>query len=328
MRAFKEQDPNGNGEADEIPYLHSQNEVSRNFLLTGAWEVGTNFYQEDGQIKYGAIEPAYKDYLQTMNRWYEEGWIDRDYAATDGKLKDAKVTNDQVGIFIGNTGGGIGRYLGLMADDPSFKLSALPYPTLVKGQQPVAGQQDPIYNGTGAAITVDNPDPEATVRWLDVAYSEEGHKFFNFGIEGESYNWVDGYPQYSELLMNNPDGLPVSQAMSLYIRANNMGPFVQDRRYMEQYAEMPEQKESIEIWMQPKNEVHLPVLSLTQEESSRFSSIMTDINTYKDEMISKFIMGSTSLDTFDDFVNTIRNMGVEEAIAIQQAALDRYNQRR
>ncbi|MFD0717555.1 extracellular solute-binding protein [Paenibacillus sp. GCM10027626] len=327
LRAFKEQDPNGNGKPDEIPYLHSQTDVNRNFLLTGAWGIGTNFYQVDGKVKFGVIQPEYKEYLETMHRWYDEGLIDRDYAATDDKLKDAKVTNNQVGIFIGSTGGGIGKYLTLMKDDPSFQLAALPYPTRVKGERPIVGQKDAVFNGLGAAITVDNKNPEATVKWLDYAYSEEGSYLFNFGIEGESYNWVDGYPKYSDTVMKNPDGLPVNQAMSLYARASYAGPFVQDRRYMEQYAERPEQRESIEIWMKPVNQIHLPLLSLTSEESSKFSSIMTDINTYKDEMLSKFIMGTVSLDTFDNFVSTIKNMGLDEAIAIQQAALDRYHAR-
>lgn len=54
---------------------------------------------------------------------------------------------------------------------------------------------------------------------------------------------------------------------------------------------------------------------------------MNDINTFKDEMYLKFIMGQEPLDNFDKYVKTIEGMGLQEAIQIQQNALERYNQR-
>ncbi|MFB5680172.1 hypothetical protein ACE3NQ_04455 [Paenibacillus terreus] len=54
---------------------------------------------------------------------------------------------------------------------------------------------------------------------------------------------------------------------------------------------------------------------------------MTDVNTFKDEMILKFIMGTEPLDNFDNYVEMLKGLGIEEAIQIQQAALERYNNR-
>jgi putative aldouronate transport system substrate-binding protein len=54
---------------------------------------------------------------------------------------------------------------------------------------------------------------------------------------------------------------------------------------------------------------------------------MNDVKTYYDEMLNKFIMGVEPIDQFENFVETIKGMGIEEAVAIQQAALDRYNSR-
>ncbi|MNI78179.1 hypothetical protein D3C73_1345300 [compost metagenome] len=71
----------------------------------------------------------------------------------------------------------------------------------------------------------------------------------------------------------------------------------------------------------------MPFVTPTKEESSKFASIMTDINTYRDEMFLKFIMGVEPIDNFDKYVKKIQSMGIEEALVIQQAALDRYNKR-
>ena len=42
------------------------------------------------------------------------------------------------------------------------------------------------------------------------------------------------------------------------------------------------------------------------------------------EYIVKVIMGQESLDGFDDFVNTLKNIGLDRCVEIQQNALDRY----
>ena len=54
---------------------------------------------------------------------------------------------------------------------------------------------------------------------------------------------------------------------------------------------------------------------------------MNEINTYRDEMTLKFIFGTESLDNFDTYVTNIKNMNLEEALDIENAALDRYNSR-
>lgn len=110
---------------------------------------------------------------------------------------------------------------------------------------------------------------------------------YNFGIEGESYTMENGYPKYTDLVMKNPQGLPIAQALAKYIRAINVGPFVGDRRVMEQYAALPEQKQSIEVWMNAENRKQLPVISLSADESSKYSSMMSDIQTFYEEKVTK-----------------------------------------
>ncbi len=54
---------------------------------------------------------------------------------------------------------------------------------------------------------------------------------------------------------------------------------------------------------------------------------MIDINTYVDEMKAKFVLGTEPLSNLDKFQATIRSMGINVALAIRQAALDRYYKR-
>lgn len=321
LTTFKE---NNNGAA---PFVLRLNQMREGMTVLGAFGIPLEFYQDNGAVKYGSMEPGFKDFLTLMNKWYEQGLLDPDFAAMDDTLLDAKVTNSQLLVFPGNAGAGIGKYMGLMRDDPEFQLAGAPYPVLNKGDTPLWGQKDYPYPGLTAAITTAAENPEQVVKWLDFAYGEEGHNLMNFGVEGESYTMVDGYPTYTETMYNHPDGLPLNQALSQYVRSTHGGPFVQDIRYFEQYMELPEQLAAVEVWSQPTNEMKMPLVTPTAEESRQYSSIMSDLNVYREEMTIKFIMGSEPLDNFDQYVETLKAMGIEQAISIQQAALERYNAR-
>ena len=333
LKAFKEKDPNGNGKADEIPFTPFQNPkylqgVRGAAAFIGAWGMQVEFYQDKGVVKHGALQPGFKDFLKLFAQWYKEGLIDPDFVTYDRKMLDAKVTGDQLGSLIGNAGSAIGNYMGLMAEkNPKFKLIGAPYPVLKAGQKPTIGQQDFEFQGQVTAISTANKRVVESIKYLDYAYSPEGTMLFNFGVEGVSYKMVDGYPKYTDLVMRSPDKLPVAQAMCKYFRSSFNGPFIQDKRYMEQYYELPEQRDAVKNWVVEKNDTWLPAVTVTQDESKKFATISNDVTTRMDEAIAKIIVGQQSVDSWDQVVQQLRQMGIEDAVKIQQGALDRYNKR-
>ena len=64
-------------------------------------------------------------------------------------------------------------------------------------------------------------------------------------------------------------------------------------------------------------------MSITTEESQQYASIMNDINTLISESVVPSLRYQVS-DEFDDFVNMVKSLRIDDAIAIQQA-LNRYN---
>ncbi|GMK37458.1 hypothetical protein PCCS19_05120 [Paenibacillus sp. CCS19] len=244
LKAFKEQDPNGNGKADEIPINIPAGELA----FAGAFGTPNDYYQDNNTVKYGPIEPGFKNYLTTMNQWYEEGLLDKDFATTDGKMKDAKMTGNQVGATVLFLNGGIGKYMDLMAQtQPEFKIVGTTYPTLNAGEKPVFGYIDNPVTGIFTAITGSNKNVAGTVKFLDYLYSDEGKLTMNFGKEGETYTLVDGQPKYTDAVLKNPDGLPISQAFRKHIMGATSGPFVQDVRLTAQYTTKPEQQEAMKL---------------------------------------------------------------------------------
>ncbi|OPH59989.1 ABC transporter substrate-binding protein [Paenibacillus ferrarius] len=328
LKAFKEKDPNGNGKADEIPIYLDKNLFATDAPFLGAWGINYSFYQDGGKVKYGPIQPEYKEFLATMNKWYKEGLLDKDFAAPNDKLFDNKMTTDLVGATASFNGGGIGKFAGLMKDkEPKFDLEAAPYPVLKAGDKAIWGQKDFAYNGVGAAISAANKNPIETVKWLDYAYGEKGDLLFNYGVEGVSYKMENGKATFLPEILNPPAGTSIQQSIAKYNRATWSAPFVLSDNFQMQYLALPQQKKALEIWSKPTAERKIPLVSPTQDESSKFASIVTDIQTYQDEMLLKFIMGVEPLDNFDLYVKKIQGMGIDEAIKIQQGALERFNKR-
>lgn len=286
-----------------------------------------DFFLEDGKVVFGPTQPGFKDYLTEMNKWYEEGLIDTNYLTSDQNARDAAISSGQAGASWSAVGGGIGKFMDAMeGTEPEFELVGAPTPVLNEGEQPMIGYKADNATNSGFAISTNCKNVELAMKFLDYGYSEEGNMLYNYGIEGVSYEMVDGKPVYTELILNNPDGLTVSQAMGYYIGANHMGGgFVQQMDYYTQYLQRPQQREAVVTWADTDASEHLlPPFSMTAEESIECAAIDTEIWTLVDESVAGFITGALSLDEYDSFVEQVMDMDLERSIELKQAAVDRY----
>ncbi|MFC0215503.1 extracellular solute-binding protein [Paenibacillus chartarius] len=328
LKAFKEK----KGATAPITFVGQPNPLNDFYTgdFVGAFGVTKDFFLLDGKVKYGPMEPGFKEFLATFRKWYAEGLIDKNLATVDMKAIDANFANGATGATVGNAGGGIGRWTPIVqSKDPKAVLVGAPYPVLKKGDTPMFGQRDQPFSNQGTvAISAKSKNAELAVKLLDWGYSEEGGLFFNFGTEGVSYKMENGYPKYTDLVMKNPDKLAPAQALALYIRGNSNGPFVQDKRYIEQYLQMQVQRDAVSTWQKTDIAKHqLPPITPTPEESSEFAKIMNDVNTLVNEMILKIILGAEPVDSFDTYVSKMKSLKIDRALEIQAAALDRYNKR-
>lgn len=295
-------------------------------VMTSAFGlVNTNFYQIDGTVYYGAYQEELKDMLTFMNKLYNEGLLDPNFQTMNFNTMGANFMNGISGACISSTGSGIGTYMNAMADDPEFDIA--PGASLVanKGDTPMYGQYDNALTGVFAVITPDCKNKEAAVKFLNYGYTEEGKLLFNYGIEGESYTMVNGDPVYTDLIMNNPDGLSVTNARAQYDRSWASGPFVQDIGVLQVNA-LPCQQEAVEIWSSTDAANYaLPRISVAEEDLAEYTRLMSDIKTYRSEMWIKYITGVESLDNFEsEYLATLKSMGIEDAIEMQQKALDNF----
>lgn len=281
-------------------------------------------YIKDGKIVYGPTEKNFKTFVEKMHEWYKKGYIDKNYAIADGASINSNILNDKSGVTFASGGGGMGAFL-TARKGTEFDLVATPFPTAKKGEPAKFGSKELKYGLGAVAITTSCKNPALAARFLDYGYSEEGHMVYNFGKEGESYNLVDGYPTYVEEIKNNSENKSMSQMLAHNCLAGVYGPFVQDKRYLEQFYATPQQQNAVVQWSSCEMEKYrIPQIIMTTDEKDKYTAIMGEIGTYVDEMYNNFIIGKVSLDKFDEFVNEIKKLGIDEALGIKQAAYDRY----
>lgn len=314
------------------PFTITFEHLKNSNFLAGAYGVSNSFYQENGEIKYGPIQTGYREYLKTLNQWYQEGLLDQDFATIDANTRGAKMLNEQAGMSWAPSKGGVAAWnQGLQEKNPDAEMIGAPYAALNEGETVKFGQLNPCGSMSGA-ISSTCEDPVKAIEFLDYMYSDEGRMLLNFGIEGESYNLVDGEPELSELIMGSTD-MPVLSKMNMYATSaeGNAGlPTIVDQRYLEQInSKTPNITEALETWAESSTfENEIPGIIAMSEDSSRYAGIMNEVITYRDEMILKFIMGQESIDDkYDEYVKNIQNKGIEEAVEIMQKAYDSFKEK-
>ena len=303
--------------------------ANRSYIMN-AYEIGNEYYIDDsGKVKYGPAEPEYKEVLTTLNRWYNNDILHKDAISNAAKVKST-ILNGESGAFFGAVVSGIGKMLSAKPEEIK-EFSIIPIVQVSKNGEDVpefSYMEDNIIHSVGTAISTNCQNIELALRWLDYGFTEEGHMLNNFGIEGVSYNMVDGEPKLSDTILNNPDGLSLNKVAPLYLRAAYSGAFVQDSRYVEQSLVYPQQIDAYKKWSNTNMKKHIiPSITLLSEELDKASDIQANISTYVDEMFIKFVTGRESIENFDSYINQLEKFGLSEILKMKQNALIRYNKR-
>lgn len=99
LRAFKTEDPNGNGLQDEIPYVAGTGALC---TFSAAYGLKGNLYLEDGRIvtQYHAL--YFEEYVKTMASLYAEGLIDLEFDARTDEVRAEIMAANQGGTIYAN----------------------------------------------------------------------------------------------------------------------------------------------------------------------------------------------------------------------------------
>lgn len=298
--------------------------------LSGGYNVKKGMsLSPDGEVIYGPMEDGFREFLRVFNDWYESGLIYKDFYnvpqgqefgysmnyLSSGKAAATYTYCDLIGM--------------IQMDDPNGRLVGAMLPRVASEDQVhLTGGVDSQYStGVGYAISTNATDEEIPYicMLMNYFFTEEGALLCNYGVEGETFDYNDeGKPWYTDCILNNPDGLTVIQAQCMYL--GYIMPCYSDfTKY--NITAVSTWKELVDVWKTADNAYAIPSIALTTEETEQYNRVYSDVNTYLDECLVKFMIGDLDIDddeTWNEYLNTMRELGVQDMINAYKSAMDRY----
>ncbi len=191
LKAFKEGDPNGNGEADEIPYCFSEDMWCATITNDmGIWGIGngqggwsgatTPMYTiKDGTVNASVNTDAYREYLEYFHKLYSEGLIDQEGFSQNTEVFSNKIKNNQVGTYYSWTA------LEYLSSEEAENWVVVPTFSAYDDVQPVAnGEQDrSTIQKNKWVISSTCEHPEAALRLWDYLARDTESKLTLWGGE-------------------------------------------------------------------------------------------------------------------------------------------------
>jgi len=320
LKRVKEEDPNGNGQKDEVPLSSVNLRDIRTWLLGAFGVYEEEVYVDDNKVvHYTPMEEGYKQFLTYLNRLWNEDLLDHETFSQTADQKKAKAQKNQVALF-----SDWHAYMTLGGDpsteDPMF--------APVKSDmvdKPVIARSKGINIGA-FAISKSNAYPEASMRWVDYLYSYEGALLFNRGPEGTLWEYTDKATKTKRAL--NVEGNNEEFRATLTPNYGIAIPTITTEEVLKGL------KTDFDMWVDNESKSKLldhgaripfPVLFLTSEEQAEVNVLSSDLNTYVRQMEAKFITGAEPISNWDNYLKTVKKMGGERMAEIYQAAYDRWN---
>lgn len=318
LKLFKTADPNGNNKDDEIPYSGQFYMISA-FAEAYGINYHTSFYQDDsGVVQYDWMKPSAKEYLQTMNKWYVEKLIDPQYLTITTDNMWGQMLDDMVGATFLSSASNCDWLNTNNKKNQNADWRAVIPPKQISGEDGFTVRND--RSGGKTVISSSCKNPDIAVKWIDYLFSDEGSILTTFGIEGVHYTVQDGKYAYTEAILK--DGKRYENTKSVGIDPSGVPQLIRPEYYDMPSAYSQEIRDSVK----PVGKhiiTPFPEFISSDSEAEVLSKKLADINTYADEMLNKFIIGSEPISNFDKFVQKLKELGIDEVLKVKQAQYDR-----
>ncbi|MBW4084996.1 extracellular solute-binding protein [Paenibacillus sp. S150] len=315
--AFRDKDPNGNGKADEIPMTARASSGSGQgipvvTMMSGSFgldqQLGYNINLTDDKVEIWMGSEQNKELLLYLNKLYSEELLDPAVFSHKEAEYLAKQASGNTGFFFDQTNNPF-----LEIADQYTGIAPLEGP---HGDR-LQSQGAPIARDFGAfAITSVNKYPEASLRWIDYFYSEEGSTLLRFGREGEHYELKDGIPYYNEDFLksgNQAKITPYAGGGAPHLISEKVASYINP-------LQVQEAQRKLDPFMP---EVRYAAPMFDEQTAQQVNILRNDIDKYYEEQSTKFIAGALSFDKWDEFQATLKKLKIDELEQLYQEAYDK-----
>lgn len=338
--AFKTQDPNGNGKADEIPLVGSRigsgwnAQVDKFLMKAFVYNNGEDrLILNDGKVDVVYNKPEWKEGLKYMAKLHAEGLLAPE-SFTQDEEQLRKLTENPEAALIGAAPGGFPGIFGSMEGRGKDFVSIPP----LKGPN---GLQVSFFDAFGGGrggqyiITSAAKYPEVAVRLADFLYTEEVTRRAVEGRPGSEWNPVD--PSSGKLGL---DGQPATWEPLVVTNVGDgvqnvhwaqTGPTLRDNAYRNSQYASPDNIE-VMLYNETKQNYEpygveidkiLPPLIFDEQQSAELADIGKALTDYVNEMLARFVLGDADVEReWDSYLKNLESKKLDRYLEIYQEAYD------
>lgn len=335
LNAFKNNDPNGNGKADEIPLLlQSWNSAGcipaclyGPFGLSVYGGYGDYSIDDNGKVRANFTTNNWKTALTYYKTLYQNGLIDPDWFGNSEEDFNAKLNSKAVtvGAFVAS------NVYDVMDESRADEYTLVPAfrdKSVEKATWSITGIE--YAWSEWFMVTKTCKYPEIAVRFADYFYSLEGTMTALQGPQG--FNWnvkpdgkiymTDAYYKSKYKSSDLTPGYPlpnyanesyyklVDKSNSKYTSAIEKKSIKASNDRIKTYSKVAPKN----VWP-----------SLVRYSSETPKSDVNKLAEYSREMTVKFVSGQVDINVFwDNYVSVCKSLGSEEYASTYQTAYDRY----
>lgn len=335
---FRDADLNGNGTADEIPYMIAQacwnGTISLEHAM-GMYGIATkdsaldmNIMIDDNKCYFAHTTEKYKAALKTFADWYSKGLIWSEIFTGNAETINSEmaIASSKIGVL--NTNNTIDGFIGLM-------------PPKIDGYSPRYHMHPAMRAGLDQpflVVTKECKNPEIIAAFVDLQFDYANHMLWRFGSEnfknGKITRDESGRYVFGMELMYSPEKGEVDDAKRSiydylwYIISDTLEMFnakVDIDAYYGDDASVAAHKIFIENNLWNPTDCIWPRCALLDEDAEDFAFYYTDVSAVLTEYRAKFITGQLDIDAeWDNFQNKMQKLGINEMQEMIQRAYDAY----
>ena len=274
---------------------------------------------EDEKVGFVGDLPGFRACVEWLHMLYEEGLMDPETITQDSNIWAPKVNAGEVGSF---------NYLRLI--NTALSAETIPnfesmLPPVAEGYE-VAVPQILELPSAGAYLTVTNSNPVASLKWIDAQLETETMMTAANGKMGEQMIINDaGKYEIIDIPENNGLYEFVPVVMGQF--------FAPGEYYTEIYQMAPHRVERYEDsqWyaeadvLEYKSYQYLYDLSkMNNEDAIECANIFTELKKFLQESVIDFIKNGVTDESFAEFQEIAKSIGVERYVELYQNAYDAY----
>lgn len=305
LKAFTEDDPDGNGEDDTYGMAISMHEEPWNIMQTWFGAPNKWGFDDSGELIPDFTTDEYREALEWFNQIYDEGLINEDFAIMDPTQWTNPMINGEVGIIVdvADTSGRLQK--GMVEKDPELD-DVLDVFGAVSGDHGLVTKPTTGYHSVFSISTTSVKTEEElkeVLSFLNDLNSEEGQILAMNGIEGRHYELDNGV--FTDLTLEDESLKQEFQSL------NQMQMYLPEEKFLKP-EETALQARSKQV-MDENEAIVLPdpayplVSKIYAQRGQQLDNIIGDARI-------KYIIGELDDAGFDEAIETWMNSGGEDYV--------------